>query len=329
MGENIAIRDAYGAALKELGEQNEKIVGLEADVASSTKSGIFGKAFPERYFNVGISELDMVSMSAGFAREGLIPYVNTFAVFLTTRGADPIQSLIAYDKLNVKLCGTYCGLSDSYDGASHQAITDMAFVRSIPNMTVIATADGTETRKAVFAIAEHQGPVYLRLSRAPAPVFYGDNMRFEIGKGIRVREGNDVSIITTGTLLHNAIRAALLLEQEGIQAAVVDMHTVKPIDQNLILECAEQTGAIVTAEEHSIYGGLGSAVAEVLAEHCPVPMERIGAVDFAESGDYGQLMEKYGYGPESIAQRCRAVMRRKQDNGTGRLPERTRPFDMT
>ena len=163
MGENIAIRDAYGAALKELGEQNEKIVGLEADVASSTKSGIFGKAFPERYFNVGISELDMVSMSAGFAREGLIPYVNTFAVFLTTRGADPIQSLIAYDKLNVKLCGTYCGLSDSYDGASHQAITDLAFVRAIPNMTVITVADAVETKKAVFAIAEHQGPVYLRL----------------------------------------------------------------------------------------------------------------------------------------------------------------------
>ena len=330
MGEMTAIRDAYGAALKELGEQDVRIVGLEADVASSTKSGIFGSAFPERYFNVGISELNMVAMAAGLARTGFIPFVNTFAVFLTTRGADPVQSLIAYDSLNVKLCGAYCGLSDSYYGASHQAITDMAFVRSIPNMTVIATADGTETRKAVFAIAEHQGPVYLRLSRAPAPVFYGDNMRFEIGKGIRVREGNDVSIITTGTLLHNAIRAALLLEQEGIQAAVVDMHTVKPIDQNLILECAEQTGAIVTAEEHSIYGGLGSAVAEVLAEHCPVPMERIGAVDFAESGDYGQLMEKYGYGPESIAQRCRgAVMRRKQDNGTGRLPERTRPFDMT
>ena len=316
MGENIAIRDAYGAALKELGEQNKKIVGLEADVASSTKSGIFGKAFPERYFNVGISELDMVSMSAGFAREGLIPYVNTFAVFLTTRGADPIQSLIAYDKLNVKLCGAYCGLSDSYDGASHQAITDMAFVRSIPNMTVISTADGPETRKAVFAIAEHQGPVYLRLSRAPAPVFYGDDMRFEIGKGIRVREGSDVAIITTGTLLHNAIQAAAILEAEGVRAAVVDMHTVKPIDQNLILECAEQTGAIVTVEEHSIYGGLGSAVAEVLAERCPVPMERVGAVDFAESGDYGQLMEKYGYGPESIALRCRAVMGRRQDNET-------------
>ena len=315
MGEMTAVRDAYGAALKELGEQDLRIVGLEADVASSTKGGIFGNAFPERYFNVGISELNMVSMAAGLARTGFIPFVNTFAVFLTARGADPIQSLIAYDKLNVKLCGAYCGLSDSYDGASHQAITDMAFVRSIPNMTVISTADGPETRKAVFAIAEHQGPVYLRLSRAPAPVFYGDDMRFEIGKGIRVREGSDVAIITTGTLLHNAIQAAAILEAEGVRAAVVDMHTVKP-DQNLILECAEQTGAIVTVEEHSIYGGLGSAVAEVLAERCPVPMERVGAVDFAESGDYGQLMEKYGYGPESIALRCRAVMGRRQDNET-------------
>ena len=294
MGENIAIRDAYGAALKELGEQNEKIVGLEADVASSTKSGIFGKAFPERYFNVGISELDMVSMSAGFAREGLIPYVNTFAVFLTTRGADPIQSLIAYDKLNVKLCGTYCGLSDSYDGASHQAITDLAFVRAIPNMT------------------EHQGPVYLRLSRAAAPVFYPEDMKFEIGRGITVREGGDVTIITTGTVLHKALAAAELLEAKGIQARVVDMHTIKPIDEELIIECARETGAIVTVEEHSVCGGLGSAVAEVLAEHMPVPMTRIGATDFAESGDYEQLLVKYGYGPESIAEKCEKVMKRKQ-----------------
>lgn len=312
MGENIAIRDAYGAALKELGEQNEKIVGLEADVASSTKSGIFGKAFPERYFNVGISELDMVSMSAGFAREGLIPYVNTFAVFLTTRGADPIQSLIAYDKLNVKLCGTYCGLSDSYDGASHQAITDLAFVRAIPNMTVITVADAVETKKAVFAIAEHQGPVYLRLSRAAAPVFYPEDMKFEIGRGITVREGGDVTIITTGTVLHKALAAAELLEAKGIQARVVDMHTIKPIDEELIIECARETGAIVTVEEHSVCGGLGSAVAEVLAEHLPVPMTRIGATEFAESGDYEQLLVKYGYGPESIAEKCEKVMKRKQ-----------------
>ena len=311
MGKMIAIRDAYGAALKELGEQNTKIVGLEADVASSTKSGIFGKAFPERYFNVGISELNMVSMAAGFAREGMIPYVNTFAVFMTTRGADPIQSLIAYDNLNVKLCGTYCGLSDSYDGASHQAITDLAFVRAIPNMTVITAADGAETRKAVFAMAEHDGPVYLRLSRAEAPVYYSDDMGFQIGRGITVREGGDVTIITTGTVLHKALEAADLLAQEGISATVVDMHTIKPIDRDLVIQCAIRTGAIVTVEEHSIYGGLGSAVAEVLVENKPVPMERIGAVDFAESGDYGELLVKYGYSPQAIAGKCRAVIRRK------------------
>ena len=311
MGKMIAIRDAYGAALKELGEQNTKIVGLEADVASSTKSGIFGKAFPERYFNVGISELNMVSMAAGFAREGMIPYVNTFAVFMTSRGADPIQSLIAYDNLNVKLCGTYCGLSDSYDGASHQAITDLAFVRAIPNMTVITAADGAETRKAVFAMAEHDGPVYLRLSRAEAPVYYSDDMDFQIGRGITVREGGDVTIITTGTVLHKALEAADLLAQEGISATVVDMHTIKPIDRDLVIQCAIRTGAIVTVEEHSIYGGLGSAVAEVLVENKLVPMERIGAVDFAESGDYGELLVKYGYSPQAIAGKCRAVIRRK------------------
>jgi len=311
MGEQIAIRDAYGEALKELGKQNQMIVGLEADVASSTKSSIFGKAFPERYFNVGISELNMVAMSAGFAREGMIPFVNTFAAFMTTRGADPIQSLIAYDNLNVKLCGTYCGLSDSYDGASHQAITDLAFVRAVPNMTVVAVADATETRKAVFAIAGHQGPVYLRLSRAAASVYYPEDMEFVIGKGITVREGTDVTIITTGTVLHKALAAAELLAAEGIQATVVDMHTIKPIDQELILKCAEKTGAIVTVEEHSIYGGLGSAVAEVLAEHKPVPMERIGAVDFAESGDYEQLLAKYGYDPRSIAAKCIATIKRK------------------
>ena len=311
MGEMTAIRDAYGAALKELGEQDVRIVGLEADVASSTKSGIFGSAFPERYFNVGISELNMVSMAAGFAREGMIPYVNTFAVFMTTRGADPIQSLIAYDNLNVKLCGTYCGLSDSYDGASHQAITDLAFVRAIPNMTVITAADGAETRKAVFAMAEHDGPVYLRLSRAEAPVYYSDDMDFQIGRGITVREGGDVTIITTGTVLHKALEAADLLAQEGISATVVDMHTIKPIDRDLVIQCAIRTGAIVTVEEHSIYGGLGSAVAEVLVENKPVPMERIGAVDFAESGDYGELLVKYGYSPQAIAGKCRAVIRRK------------------
>lgn len=311
MANKIAIRDAFGEALKKLGKVNDKIVALEADVGGSTKSAVFGKEFPERYFNVGISELNMVAMAAGMASEGLIPFVNTFSVFLATRGGDPIQSLIAYDNLNVKLCGTYTGMSDSYDGASHHAITDMAFVRAIPNMTVITAADAVETEKAVFAAAEHEGPVYLRLSRAAVPVVYDENMEFEIGKGITVREGNDVTIITTGTILSKALEAAEKLEAEGIHATVVDMHTVKPIDSELVVKCAKNTGAIVTVEEHSLQGGLYSAVSEVLAAQCPTPAEAIGAVQFAESGDYEALLEKYGYGADSIAAACKKVMAKK------------------
>lgn len=308
---SVAIRDAFGNALLKLGEKHDNIVALEADVGGSTKSAVFGKAFPERYFNVGISEINMVSMAAGFASNGYVPFVNTFATFLTTRGADPIQSLIAYDKLNVKLAGTYCGLSDSYDGASHHGITDMAFVRAIPNMTIVSVSDAVQTEKAVFALAEYDGPVYLRLSRAAAPVIYEEDLNFEIGKGIVLRKGKDVTIIATGTVLHKAIAAAEALETEGISATVVDMHTIKPIDTNLILKCAQMTGAIVTVEEHSIYGGLGSAVAEVLAAECPTPMEFVGATDFAESGDYNELLDKYGYSPKNIAEKCKKVIGRK------------------
>ena len=311
MAEKIAIRDAYGKALLELGKKNEKIVALDADVGGSTKSALFGKEFPERYYNVGISELNMVAMSAGMASEGMIPFVNTFAVFLATRGGDPIQSLIAYDKLNVKLCGTYTGMSDSYDGASHQAITDMAFVRAIPNMTVITAADAVETEKAVEAIAEYDGPVYLRLSRAAVPVVYDESMKFEIGKGIKVKEGSDLTIITTGTILSKAVEAAEILEKEGIHVTLVDMHTVKPIDEESIIECARKTGALVTVEEHSLQGGLYSAVCEVVAKNCPTIVEGIGATQFAESGDYEQLLEKYGYGAESIAEKCREVIKKK------------------
>lgn len=308
---SVAIRDAFGDALLKLGEKHDNIVALEADVGGSTKSAVFGKAFPERYFNVGISEINMVSMAAGLASNGYVPFVNTFATFLTTRGADPIQSLIAYDKLNVKLAGTYCGLSDSYDGASHHGITDMAFVRSIPNMTVVSVSDAVQTEKAVFALAEYDGPVYLRLSRAAAPVIYDESLNFEIGKGIVLKYGKDVTIIATGTVLHKAIAAAEALEAEGISATVVDMHTVKPIDTNLILNCANMTGAIVTVEEHSIYGGLGSAVAEVLATECPTPMEFVGATEFAESGDYEELLDKYGYSAKNIAEKCKKVIGRK------------------
>ncbi|KEZ91877.1 MULTISPECIES: transketolase family protein [Lacrimispora] len=307
----VAIRDAYGEALKKLGLVNEKIIALEADVGASTKSAVFGKEFPDRYFNVGISEMNMTAMAAGFALEGFVPFVNTFASFLTTRGADPIQCLIAYDRLNVKLAGTYCGLSDSYDGASHHSITDMAFVRAIPGVTVVSVSDAVETEKAVFALAEYEGPVYLRLSRAPAPVIYDETLKFEIGKGIVIKEGSDVTIIATGTVLHKALEAAKLLSEEGIEAAVIDMHTVKPIDRELIYSYAKKTGAIVTVEEHSIHGGLGSAVAEVLVQECPVPVEIIGAEEFAESGDYEQLLEKYGYSSREIGAACRKVMARK------------------
>lgn len=309
---DIAIRDAYGEALAELGQRNSKVVALEADVGNSTKSILFGNKYPDRYFNVGISELNMVNMATGFAAEGYIPFVNTFAAFLTTRGADPIQSIICYDKMNVKLAGTYCGLSDSYDGASHQAITDLAFVRSIPNMTVISTSDAVETKKAVFAMAEYDGPVYLRISRAPAAAVYDDTMKFEIGKGITVKDGKDVTIITTGTVLQKALEAEKILASMGINATVVDMHTIKPLDKDLVADCAKRTGAILTIEEHSIYGGLGSAVAEVLATQYPVPMEMIGAEDFAESGDYEELLIKYGYGSEAIVEKCKNLINRKQ-----------------
>ena len=312
MANKIAIRDAYGEALLKLGKKNDKVVALEADVGSSTKSGVFGKEFPERYFNVGISEINMVSMAGGMARIGNIGFVNTFSTFLSTRGADPIQSLICYDKLNVKLAGTYCGLSDSYDGASHHGITDMSFVRSIPNMTVVCVSDPVQTEKAVMAIADYDGPVYLRLSRAPAPVFYSEDMDFVIGKGIEVKDGADVALISTGTVLHIALEAAELLAKEGINATVIDMHTVQPIDKDLVIAAAKKTGAVVTVEEHSIRGGLGSAVAEVLAAECPTPMEFVGATDFAESGDYDELLQKYGYTAENIAAKAKAAMAKKK-----------------
>lgn len=307
----IAIRDAFGEALKELGGINEKVVALEADVGGSTKSILFGKAYPERYFEVGISEINMVSMAAGMAREGMIPFVNTFSAFLSTRGADPITSLIGYDKLNVKLCGTYVGLSDSYDGASHHAISDVAFIRSIPGMVLLNPSDAVQTRAAVMAAAAYEGPVYIRLSRAPAPVIYDDSMKFEIGKGILVKEGTDVTLVSTGTLLGKALEAAELLKEEGISAEVIDMHTLKPLDEELLLQSVKKTGAVVTFEEDSIYGGLYGAVAEILAKQFPAPADGIGATDYAESGDYEKMLKKYGYSAENLAAKAKAVIARK------------------
>ncbi|MEA4934219.1 MAG: transketolase C-terminal domain-containing protein [Lawsonibacter sp.] len=311
MAKIIAIRDAYGDALAKLGAENEDVVVLESDVGGSTKSCVFGKQFPDRYFNVGIAELGMTTMSAGFARCGKIPFVNTFSVFLATRGSDAIQSLAAYDKMNMKLAGTYCGLSDSYDGASHQAITDMAFVRSIPNMTVISPCDAVETEKAVFAAAKYDGPVYIRLSRAAAPVIYDEDMNFEIGKGILLRDGTDLTIVATGTMVSSALEAADQLAEKGINAAVIDIHTVLPLDETLILEYAKKTGCVVSCEEHSIRGGLTSAVAECLSENRPTLLGCVGVTEFAESGDYNQLLAKYGLDAAGIVRKCVQTLEKK------------------
>jgi len=306
----ISIRDAYGDALAELGAENNKVVVLEADVGSSSKSIVFGKAFPSRYYNVGISELNMNAMAAGFASCGLIPFTNTFSVFMTLRGGDPINSIIAYDNLNVKLAGAYCGLSDSYDGASHHSIGDIAILRAIPNMTVISVCDAVETRKAVFAIAEHIGPVYLRLSRALAPVIFDDNYIFEIGRGVIVEDGTDVTIISSGQVLHECIKASEILKSKGISARVVNIHTIKPLDKDLILRCARETKAIVTVEEHSVFGGLGSAVAELCAVKFPKPMEIIGITEFSQSGDYYELYKKHGLTCDQIAEKAGNLLKK-------------------
>lgn len=309
MAKQIAIRDAFGAALKKLGEVNEHVVALEADVGNSSKSILFGQAFPERYFNVGIAELNMTSMAAGMALSGMIPFVNTFATFLTSRALDPVISLIAYDHLNVKLCGTYSGLSDSYDGASHHSICDLSAVRSLPGMTVISVCDAVETEKAVFAAAELDGPVYLRLSRAPAPVIYPEDMDFKVGKGIVLREGSDIAILATGYMVHKALKAAELLEEKGIFARVADIHAISPIDRELLLESAKKCGKIITVEEHSISGGLGSAVCEVLSETCPVPVKRLGLTDYSESGDYEEILEKAGLSAACIAEKAEEMIK--------------------
>lgn len=311
MSKAIALREAYGEALRDVGEQMGNVVVLEADVGSSSKSVLFGSRFPERYFNVGISELDMNAMAAGFAACGLIPFTNTFATFMTMRAIDPISSIICYDKMNVKLVGTYCGLSDSYDGASHHATSDIAIMRSLPHMTILSPCDPVETRKAVFAAAQYNGPVYLRISRAPAPVLMKNEADFEIGKAVTLKEGRDVSLLATGYMVHKAMEAARELDKEGICARVVNIHTIKPLDEACVLRCAKETRAIVTIEEHSVYGGLGSAVAEVLAQGCPVPVEMIGLTDYAESGDYEALLEKYGLHPAHIAASAKKALARK------------------
>jgi transketolase len=293
--ERIATRDAYGQALVELGATVADLVVLDADLSKSTKTSDFARAYPERFFNMGIAEQNLMGTAAGLAMAGKIPCASTFAVFATGRAFDQVRNSIAYPGLNVKIVATHAGITVGEDGASHQAIEDIALMRALPGMTVIVPADAVETRLALAAAVAMVGPVYIRLGRTPVPVLFGAGHRFQIGKAAVLREGTSAVVFATGIMVSEALRAADLLAATGVSIAVVDVHTIKPLDADLVADMARCTGAVVTAEEHSIIGGLGSAVAEVLGERCPTPMLRLGIGDrFGESGRPEELMEAFG-----------------------------------
>ena len=313
MAEKQATRDAYGKALVALGAENPDIVVLDADLSKSTKTAEFAKHYPERFFNMGIAEQNMLGTAAGLAAAGKIPFASTFAVFATGRAFEQIRNSIAYPKLNVKIAATHAGITVGEDGASHQALEDIALMRALPNMTVLVPADGEETRQAVAAAVQHQGPVYLRLGRLDVPCLFGAGYKFAIGKANVLREGRDVALVANGVLVAAALAAAEELAQEGIQAAVVNAASVKPLDGDTITRVAQAAGAVVTAEEHNIIGGLGSAVAEALGETFPVPLQRVGVRDvFGESGRPSELLAKYGLTAGAIAAAAREVMRKKR-----------------
>lgn len=309
MAKMVAIRDSFGEALVELGRENPDVVVLDADLSSSTKTILFGKAFPDRFFNFGVAEANMMDAAAGFAAAGKIPFASTFGFLATLKAGEQIRSSIAYPRLNVKVCGSYGGLSDSYDGVSHHSIYDLAIMRATPNMTVIVASDDILTRKAVKVIASYKGPVYFRLCRNEVPVLENENRHFEIGKGILLREGRDVTILVTGILVSKALEAAERLMKEGIQARVIEIHTLKPLDEEIVVKAAKETKGIVTVEEHTIIGGLGSAVAECLVKHYPARVERVGIKDtFAETGPYDALLEKYILTHHSIQRSCKKLL---------------------
>ncbi|HIY18822.1 MAG TPA: transketolase family protein [Candidatus Blautia avistercoris] len=308
------IRDAYGRKLKELGKKYPEIVVLDADVSGSTKSAIFGKEFPERFYNCGIAESAMIGMAAGMAASEKIPFVNTFAVFMATIGSMGARLYLSYSGLNVKLVGAYGGLSDSYDGATHQSLEDIGVMRALPGMITMVASDARVAEWMTEEAVKYPGPMYLRMSRDVFPTCHKEEQIYEIGKGIVLREGNDAAIIACGLMVSQAMKAAEELEQEGISVRVIDMFTIKPLDEELILKTACETGAVVTAEEHSIYGGLGSAVAETLVKNeVSVPTEMIGMKDcHGESGSYQELLHKYSLDKEALMKAVKTVTERKR-----------------
>jgi transketolase len=314
MADKKATRDAYGEVLLELGKENESIVVLDADLSKSTKTNIFAKEFPQRFFNMGIAEQNMMGTAGGLSTCGKIPFASTFAIFATGRAFEQIRNTIAYPALNVKIAATHAGITVGEDGGSHQTIEDISLMRTLPNMTVIVPADAVETKLAVRAAVAMKGPVYIRLGRPAVPVIFGDDYRFEIGKAFLMRNGRDVAILATGIMVSLAIDAAEILSAEGITAAVLNVSTIKPLDTEAIIQLAVQTGCIVTAEEHSVIGGLGSAVAETISEHNPVPLVRVGIQDhFGESGTPAALMEKFELHAQAIAVAAREVIKKKSN----------------
>lgn len=298
----IATRESYGNALAELGKINDKVVVLDADLAGATKTGVFKKAFPERFFDCGIAEGNMAGIAAGLAATGMVPFMSSFAMFAAGRAFEQVRNSIGYPHLNVKIGATHAGISVGEDGATHQCNEDIALMRTIPGMVVISPSDDVEARAAVMAAAEYEGPVYLRFGRLAVPVINDTpDYKFEIGKGIVLKEGTDVTLVATGLTVSNTLEAAEMLAKDGINAKVINIHTIKPIDEELIVAAARETGKVVTIEEHSVIGGLGGAVCEVLSEKCPVPVKRIGVQDeYGQSGPAAELLHHYKLDAEGI-----------------------------
>ena len=313
MAEKIATREGYGNALVEFADDYDFVV-LDADLAAATKTGIFKKNYPERFFNCGIAEGNMMSVAAGIASTGKTVFASSFAMFAAGRAFEQIRNSIAYPALNVKICATHAGISVGEDGATHQCLEDIALMRAIPNMVIINPADAVEARAAVKAALEYNGPMYIRLGRLAVPV-YNDpaTYEFKLGKGICLKDGSDVTIVATGLMVDMANNAAKMLSDEGISARVINIHTIKPLDKDIILKAASETGALVVAEEHNVIGGLGSAVAEAVCESCPVPVLRVGTNDvFGRSGKVPPLLELYGLTAENIAEKAKLAISLKK-----------------
>lgn len=313
VGDEIPTRNAYGNTLLELGRKNDKIVVFEADIGKSTRTAIFGKTFPKRYFNVGVAEQNEMAIAAGAASCGKIVFVSTYGVFASMRACEQVRTFVAYPHMNVKICVSHGGITPANDGVTHQATEDLGIMRTIPGMTVLMPADANATKKLVLAAAEWDGPVYLRFTRDAVPVIYDGEKDFAIGKGILLRGGKDVTIIALGDMVTKALEAANSLSGRDIGAEIIDMHTIKPLDGDIILDSVKKTGGVVTVEDHQVECGLGSAVSEFLGENYPVPIQRIGLQNtFAESGEYELLLEKYKMSVDDIISGCFKVIDRKE-----------------